>query len=103
MTLKAPLNPNGDKQEVVPSKAIVDTSLSKIMAYESGQMPDDEVVGFFQELVDSGVAWTLSGHYGRTATALIEQGLVTGQNPRQSQRNTRPPHFPRGQNGSSGE
>lgn len=77
MTLKAPSNPNGTGKKVVPSKAIVDTSLSKIMAYESGQMPDDEVVEFFQELVDSGVAWTLSGHYGRTATALIERGLVT--------------------------
>ena len=95
MTLKAPPNPNAPGEKVAPSKAIVVTSLSKILAYESGEMSDDEMIEFFQELVDNGAAWTLQGHYGRTAAALIEQGLVTGQNPRQSRQNTRPPqHLP---------
>lgn len=51
--------------------------IDKIIAYESGEMTEDEVVEFFQQLVDSGLAWQLQGSYGRTAAALIEAGLVT--------------------------
>jgi hypothetical protein len=51
--------------------------VDKIIAYESGEMSEDEVIAFFQELVDSGLAWQLQGSYGRTAMALIEAGLVT--------------------------
>lgn len=47
-----------------------------IIAYENGEMGDEEIIDFFQELVDSGMAWTLQGHYGRMAEALIEEGLV---------------------------
>lgn len=51
--------------------------VDKIIAFENGDMDEDEVVEFFQELVDSGLAWQLQGSYGRTAAALIEAGLVT--------------------------
>jgi hypothetical protein len=51
--------------------------VDKIMKYEGGEMSDEETVEFFQELVDSGLAWQLQGHYGRTAASLIKQGLVT--------------------------
>ena len=50
--------------------------VSRIIRYEGGQMEEDETIALFQELVDSGVAWRLQGHYGRTAAALIEAGLV---------------------------
>lgn len=56
--------------------------VDKIIAYESGCMEDDELIEFFQELVDSGDAWRLQGHYGRTAKALIEAGYVTEPNER---------------------
>lgn len=53
----------------------------KIINYECGLMEDfDELVQFFQELIDSGLAWSLQGHYGRTATALINEGLCTRKN-----------------------
>lgn len=51
--------------------------LDKFIAYEDGEMEEDEVIAFFQELIDSGMAWTLQGHYGRTAQSLIEQGHCT--------------------------
>lgn len=46
------------------------------MTYEQGDLPEDETVAMFQKLVNSGMAWRLQGHYGRTAAALIEAGLV---------------------------
>lgn len=48
-----------------------------IMEYEQGDMSEERTIEFFQYLVDSGMAWSLQGHYGRTATALINAGLVT--------------------------
>ena len=53
------------------SKHMVD----KIIQYESGLMTEDQTIQFFQELIDSGLAWQLQGHYGRTASNLIEEGL----------------------------
>jgi hypothetical protein len=52
---------------------MVDT-VDKIMRYEGGEMDDDEIIEFFQELIDNGLAWRLQGHYGRMATRLIEAG-----------------------------
>lgn len=49
--------------------------LSFTMAYEGGELDDDEIVKGFQSLIDTGLAWQLQGHYGRTAMALIQQGL----------------------------
>lgn len=48
-----------------------------VMNYEGGELDDDAIVDGFQHLIDSGTAWQLQGHYGRTAAALIEQGLCT--------------------------
>ena len=45
-----------------------------IMAYESGDLDDEATVELFQHLIDNGLAWSLQGHYGRTATALIIAG-----------------------------
>ena len=48
--------------------------VSKIIAYENNEMSQEEVIEFFQELIDTGHAWRLQGHYGRTALRLIEYG-----------------------------
>lgn len=52
-------------------------NLSAIMAYEDGQLTEEEVIDLFQSLIDSGLAWRLQGHYGRTAAALIDAGFCT--------------------------
>tara|TARA_R110000824_G_scaffold67377_9_gene174626 strand:+ start:8560 stop:8751 length:192 start_codon:yes stop_codon:yes gene_type:complete len=51
--------------------------VDKIIRYENGEMNESETVEFFQELIDSGLAWKLQGHYGRVATSLIEEGLCS--------------------------
>lgn len=49
----------------------------RMIAYDQGALSGDEVIAFFQELVDTGRAWTLPGRYGRTAERLIALGVVT--------------------------
>jgi hypothetical protein len=49
---------------------------SKIIAYESGELSNDEIYEFFQELIDTGVAWQLQGSYARVAQGLIELGII---------------------------
>ena len=51
--------------------------LDKMIAFESGELSEDETVGLFQDLVNSGLVWSLQGFYGRTAQRLIDAGLVT--------------------------
>ena len=48
--------------------------VSFIMAYEGDELDDNEIINGFQHLIDSGIVWKLQGHYGRTASALIDQG-----------------------------
>lgn len=50
--------------------------VDKIIAYEQGELTQEEVIELFQELVNSGMACNLQGSYGRMAMALIEAGEV---------------------------
>ena len=53
--------------------------IDKIMAYEQGELDEEDTIALFQGLVDSGDVWKLQGSYGRTAVQLIEAGLVVQQ------------------------
>ncbi len=55
----------------------MDNLTSQIIAYESGELEEEEVIELFQELVNTGLAWSLQGSYGRTAIRLLEAGLIT--------------------------
>jgi hypothetical protein len=46
-----------------------------MMQFEDGGLTEAEVVELFQHLIDTGMAWTLQGFYGRTAKALIDNGF----------------------------
>jgi hypothetical protein len=48
--------------------------VDKVMAWEAGEMDEPQTVEFFQELIDTGMAWQLQGCYGRMAAGLIEAG-----------------------------
>jgi hypothetical protein len=62
---------------MTPTNDSENSMVDKIIRYETGQMDEAETIQFFQELINSGMAWSLQGHYGRVASALIEEGLCT--------------------------
>jgi len=48
----------------------------KIIDFECGLLDDTGVLELFAELISNGMAWTLQGSYGRTASALIDAGYI---------------------------
>jgi hypothetical protein len=54
----------------------MESLVDRIIDYETGQLEETETIELFQELLDSGLAWQLQGHYGRTARHLMDLGLV---------------------------
>ena len=55
--------------------------LDDIIAFENGDLDEDATIALFQRLVNTGLAWTLQGSYGRTAMALLERGLIQPRTP----------------------
>lgn len=51
--------------------------VNTIVAFESGELSEENTIKLFQKLVDTGLAWKLQGSYGRTAKYLIEEGIIT--------------------------
>lgn len=49
--------------------------LDDMIAWEEGELGDEETIRLFQALIDSGLVWRLQGCYGRQAAGLIKDGL----------------------------
>jgi hypothetical protein len=49
-------------------------SIDLIIAFENGDLSDDEVIDFIQDGINRGWVWRLQGFYGRTAQSLIDAG-----------------------------
>ena len=50
---------------------------TRIIEFETGEATEEQVIELFQYLVDTGLAWSLQGTYGRTAEALLEAGVIS--------------------------
>ena len=49
----------------------------RLFAYECENLSEEETLQLFADLVATGWAWRLQGHYGRTAATLIEGGWIS--------------------------
>jgi hypothetical protein len=63
---------DGDPTSEVDLVRLVD----QLIAYEEGQITEDQEIAFFEHLVETGTCWQLPGHYQRVAATLIEAGLI---------------------------
>ena len=52
-------------------------NVDDIIDYENGDMDWDRLVDFFQNLINTDLAWTLQGQYGRMAQGLIDEGYCS--------------------------
>ncbi len=48
-----------------------------VEGFDGEEHTEEEILAAWQALIDSGIVWQLQGWYGRTASALIEEGLCT--------------------------
>jgi hypothetical protein len=48
-----------------------------IIAFEDGELTDEETIALFQELCNTGMIYSLQGSYQRFAEQLIAEGLIS--------------------------
>lgn len=48
-----------------------------IMAFEEGTLSEDDTIVLFQHLVDTGLAWSLQGAYGRMAAQMLADEVIS--------------------------
>jgi len=51
-------------------------SVEEFIDWENGDMSEENEIKFFQKLLDTGMAWTLQGMYGRRTVELLNEGYL---------------------------
>lgn len=51
--------------------------MSRIIAYECGEMDQDEALDLLADLIQTGVVWSLQGSWQRAAASAVREGLIT--------------------------
>jgi len=51
--------------------------VDSIIDFETGALDDAGTLKLFSYLIKTGMAWTLQGFYGRTASGLIDGGYIS--------------------------
>lgn len=51
-------------------------NIDLIIAYEQGELDNEQTINLFASLISSGLCWSLQGSYGRAAARLIDAGLI---------------------------
>lgn len=51
-------------------------NLGAMIDWENGELDEEGTVKLFQNLVDTGLAWSLQGMYGRQAQRMLDAGEI---------------------------
>jgi hypothetical protein len=49
---------------------------ARIIAYEQGELNDEDIIDLFADLLNSGLIYSLQGHYQRQCQSLLDAGLI---------------------------
>ena len=55
--------------------------MDNMIAWENGELNEEDTIELFQKLVNNGLVWKLQGSYDRFAAALLDLGLIEGPEP----------------------
>jgi hypothetical protein len=50
--------------------------IDQMMEYECGELSDQDTLNMYSEIIKNNMQYSLQGHYGRTASALIQDGWL---------------------------
>jgi hypothetical protein len=72
--------PDSDPEDDVPEEPAGDYDMvGQMMAYEQGELGGEDTVQLLSQIVMQGMLRGLQGHYGRAASALMQQGIIDAQ------------------------
>ena len=55
---------------------MIENLTENIIAFEDGELSETKSIELFSHLIETGLAWSLQGFYGRTARDLIDAGYL---------------------------